>query len=276
MTAKILIVDDEKYVRLNYRMTLETEGYTIFEAVSGAAALEELVGRSFDLAILDMRMPGMDGLELLAKMREFGIGVPAMIVTAYSDVPHAVKAMKLGAIDFLQKPLQPEELRRIVTEILKRHAPQKEQVAESFNSHIIAAKRCLNLRSFAMARIHLAKALELNNKSVEAFNTGCSEAPTSCAFIRSNLGSYYMTRGQWEAAELEFAGALKLREGALGEHPLVADSLISLSRALRKLSRKQEAKIYETRAARIWSSQRNPAYDASNVIDARAFRAKSQ
>ena len=170
MTAKILIVDDEKNVRLNYRMTLETEGYTIFEAVSGAAALEELVGRSFDLAILDMRMPGMDGLELLAKMREFGIGVPAMIVTAYSDVPHAVKAMKLGAIDFLQKPLQPEELRRIVTEILKRHAPQKEQVAESFNSHIIAAKRCLNLRSFAMARIHLAKALELNNKSVEAFN----------------------------------------------------------------------------------------------------------
>jgi len=85
-----------------------------------------------------------------------------------------------------------------------------------------------------------------------------------------------MTRGQWEAAELEFAGALKLREGALGEHPLVADSLISLSRALRKLSRKQEAKVYETRAARIWSSQRNPAYDASNVIDARAFRAKSQ
>ena len=170
MTAKILIVDDEKNVRLNYRMTLETEGYTIFEAVSGAAALEELVGRSFDLAILDMRMPGMDGLELLAKMREFGIGVPAMIVTAYSDVPHAVKAMKLGAIDFLQKPLQPEELRRIVTEILKRHAPQKEQLGENFNSHIVAAKRCLNLRSFAMARIHLAKALELNNKSVEAFN----------------------------------------------------------------------------------------------------------
>jgi DNA-binding NtrC family response regulator len=170
MTAKILIVDDEKNVRLNYRMTLETEGYTIFEAASGAAALEELVGGSFDLAILDMRMPGMDGLELLARMREFGIGVPAMIVTAYSDVPHAVKAMKLGAIDFLQKPLQPEELRRIVTEILKRHAPEKEQAAENFNSHIVAAKRCLNLRSFAMARIHLAKALELNNRSVEAFN----------------------------------------------------------------------------------------------------------
>ena len=170
MSAKILIVDDETNVRLNYRITLETEGYEVFEAASAESALEELIERSFELAILDMRMPGMDGLELLAKMREIGIAVPAMIVTAYSDVPHAVQAMKLGAIDFLQKPLRPEDLRRIVSEILKRHAPEKEHPAESFNSHIVAAKRCLNLRSFAMARIHLAKALELNTKSVEAFN----------------------------------------------------------------------------------------------------------
>ena len=172
MSAKILIVDDETNVRLNYRVTLETEGFEIFEAVSAANALEELVEQSFDLAILDMRMPGMDGLQLLAKMREVGITVPAMIVTAYSDVPHAVQAMKLGAIDFLQKPLRPEELRRIVAEILKRHAPapQKGHQVESYNSHIVAAKRCLNLRSFAMARIHLVKALELNTKSVEAFN----------------------------------------------------------------------------------------------------------
>jgi DNA-binding NtrC family response regulator len=170
VSSRILIVDDEPNVRLNYRITLETEGYEIFEAGSAALALEELVERSFDLAILDMRMPAMDGLQLLAKMREVAITVPAMIVTAYSDVPHAVKAMKLGAIDFLQKPLRPEDLRRIVAEILKRHAPQKDHPAESYNSNIVAAKRCLNLRSFAMARIHLVKALELNTKSVEAFN----------------------------------------------------------------------------------------------------------
>ena len=169
MSARILIVDDETNVRLNYRITLETEGYEIFEAGSAALALQELVERSFAVAILDLRMPEMDGLELLAKMREVGITVPAIIVTAYSDVPNAVKAMKLGAIDFLQKPLRPEDLRSIVAEILKRHAPQRDP-AETFNSHIVAAKRCLNLRSFALARIHLVKALELNTKSVEAFN----------------------------------------------------------------------------------------------------------
>jgi FixJ family two-component response regulator len=169
VSARILIVDDETNVRLNYRITLETEGYEIFEAGSAALALQELVERSFAVAILDLRMPEMDGLELLAKMREVGITVPAIIVTAYSDVPNAVKAMKLGAIDFLQKPLRPEDLRSIVAEILKRHAPQRDP-AETFNSHIVAAKRCLNLRSFALARIHLVKALELNTKSVEAFN----------------------------------------------------------------------------------------------------------
>ena len=170
MSTKILIVDDEPNVRLNYRITLETEGYEVLEAESSASALQQFLEHSFAVAVLDMRMPGMDGLELLAKMREVGITVPAMIVTAYSDVPHAVKAMKLGAIDFLQKPLRPEDLRRIVAEIVKRHAPQRDHPAETFNSHIVAAKRCLNLRSFALARIHLVKALELNTKSVEAFN----------------------------------------------------------------------------------------------------------
>ena len=170
MSSSILIVDDETNVRLNYRITLEMEGYEVYEAASAASALQELLERSFAVAILDMRMPGMDGLELLTKMREAGITVPVMIVTAYSDVPHAVQAMKLGAIDFLQKPLRPDDLRRIVAEIVKRHTPQKDHPAESFNSHIVAAKRCLNLRFFARARIHLVKALELNTRSPEAFN----------------------------------------------------------------------------------------------------------
>jgi len=170
MNERLLIVDDETNVRLNFRMTLETEGYEIFEAGSGEQAVQLLAKHSFALAILDVRMPGMDGLELLAKMREIGIRVPAMIVTAYSDVPHAVKAMKLGAIDFLQKPLRPEDFRNIVAEIIKRHARPNEPLVETFSAHIVAAKRCINLRAFAKARLHLAKALELNAKSVDAFN----------------------------------------------------------------------------------------------------------
>jgi DNA-binding response OmpR family regulator len=170
MNKRILIVDDEANVRLNFRTTLETQDYEIFEARSAEQALELLGERPFALAVLDMRLPGMDGLELLAKIREKRIGVPAMIVTAYSDVPHAVKAMKLGAIDFLQKPLRPEDFRNIVADIIERHAPGEDPPAETFGAHIVAAKRYLNLRAFPKARLHLVRALELNPKSVEAFN----------------------------------------------------------------------------------------------------------
>ena len=70
----------------------------------------------------------------------------------------------------LQKPLRPEDLRSIVTEILKRHTAQDDSSTETFGAHIVAAKRCLNLRAFGKARLHLVKALELNAKSAEAFN----------------------------------------------------------------------------------------------------------
>ena len=151
-----------------FRIALEMEGYEIFEARSAEQAVDILAEHSFALAILDMRLPGMDGLELLAKMRERGNSVPAMIVTACGDPPHAVKAMKLGAIDFLQKPLRPAELRNIVDEIVKRHAGSDDSLFETFAAHIASAKRYL--RAFAKTRLHLVKALELNPRSVEALN----------------------------------------------------------------------------------------------------------
>jgi DNA-binding NtrC family response regulator len=170
MIGRVLVVDDEPHVRLSYRVALETEGYEVVEASSGKSALGQLIDRRFGLAILDVRMPEMDGLELLARMRENKIAVPVVIVTAYSDVPHAVKAMKLGAIDFLQKPLRPEELRTLVADVFKRHAPVIELSEENFAAHITAARRALNLQAFAKARVHLVKAMELNPESVEAFN----------------------------------------------------------------------------------------------------------
>jgi FixJ family two-component response regulator len=126
------------------------------------------------LAILDMRMPEMDGLELLESMRERNIQTPVVIITAYGDVPHAVRAMKLGAIDFLQKPLTPEALRSAVGEILGRHAKPASHPAreETFDTHVQAAKQLINLREFPAAREHIAKALEIRSDSPEVFNLG--------------------------------------------------------------------------------------------------------
>jgi DNA-binding response OmpR family regulator len=173
MSKMILVVDDEPNVRLSYRITLETEGYAVTEAHCGAKALDALAAGPFDLAILDLRMPEMDGLELLGEMRNRSYSTPSVIITAHGDVPHAVHAMKLGAIDFLQKPLTPEALRAVVTDILARHGTgtiPPVPPRDDFDSHIVTAQRLLNLRDFGRAQKHLVRALELNDKSAEAFN----------------------------------------------------------------------------------------------------------
>lgn len=174
MKGRILIVDDERNVRLNYRVTLETEGFDVVEAPDGTAALSALAEANFDLVILDMRMPEMGGLELLETMRQKSIQTPAVIITAYGDIPHAVRAIKLGAIDFLEKPLTPEALRSAVADILSRHArPSKPSPSEdTFDAHVRQAKRLINLCRFKEAREQIAKALEVRTDSEEAFNLG--------------------------------------------------------------------------------------------------------
>jgi FixJ family two-component response regulator len=171
MNAKILIVDDEPNVRLMYRAALENGGYEIFEADSGAKALDQCMARKHDVAILDLRMPGgMDGLELLREMQELNIHTPVVFVTAYADVPNAVNAMKLGAIDFLKKPILPDQLRNIVKDVLVRHEPEESNEPRDFDYYLRCAKRAINLRDFAAAKRDLVKALDLNPKSPSAFN----------------------------------------------------------------------------------------------------------
>jgi len=100
----VLIVDDEKNIRATLARSLRLEGYRTEEAAGGAEALEALDLGGVDLVLLDMQMPGMDGLALLAAMREHGLTVPAIVLTAHGSIERAVAAVKLGAYDFIEKP----------------------------------------------------------------------------------------------------------------------------------------------------------------------------
>ena len=171
MNKRILIVDDERNVRLMYRSVLEGT-YVVDEADSGVKALENFTGHTYDLAVLDLQMPGMSGLELLEKMNEIDLKTPVVIITAFGDVPNAVNAMKLGAIDFLQKPLTPDQLRAVVLDVLNRHASdgREPEEAHDFDYYLRSAKRAINLRDFNVAKRNLVKALELNRDSPQALN----------------------------------------------------------------------------------------------------------
>src|SRR6201993_5481015 len=167
---RILIVDDEPNVRLNYRITLELEGYQVDETGLSTEALKKVKVDKFDLVILDMRMPRMGGLDVLAAMRAQRVMTPAIIITAFSDVPNAVRAIQLGASDFLQKPLRPEDLRRVVHEVLARNDQSKAPELADFKRSADEARRLMQSGDLVAAKGHVLHAIELNTNSPDSFN----------------------------------------------------------------------------------------------------------
>ncbi len=179
----VLIVDDEPNVRLVLQTALESVGYRVIEAADGRAALGHLHAGTtgIDLILLDLQMPKMNGMELLAQMRAAGITVPVVILTAHGSIPEAVSAMKLGAIDFLPKPITPDALRRVVAEVIERNAVAPEapppvaaipKPADRSRRRVAfdlaRAKRALNQGRFSEAEDLL--------REIRALETGWAEA----------------------------------------------------------------------------------------------------
>ena len=118
---RILVVDDEEHLRRMMRLTLEASGYEVEEAADGEEGLQLFGdGLRFDATLLDQKMPGMDGLETLRRMKLQRADACIIMVTAYATIELAVDAMKLGASDFVRKPMTPETLRQAVAAALAK------------------------------------------------------------------------------------------------------------------------------------------------------------
>lgn len=118
--ASILVADDEKSIRLTVAQALSSQGYEVATAVDGSTALEQLKETPADLLLLDIQMPGMTGIEVLQKAITQQPSLKVVMVSAHGSVDNAVEAMKLGAVDYLQKPFTPSELRELVNRVLNR------------------------------------------------------------------------------------------------------------------------------------------------------------
>jgi DNA-binding response OmpR family regulator len=116
---KLLVVDDEANIRQMMRLTLDTAGYEVDEAATGDEALAKFGdGRAYSAVLLDQKMPGMDGLETLRRLKQRMPETCVIMVTAFASIDLAVDAMRLGATDFLRKPMTPEALRASVSAAL--------------------------------------------------------------------------------------------------------------------------------------------------------------
>ncbi|HTG00760.1 MAG TPA: response regulator [Nitrospirota bacterium] len=115
---KILVVDDEEGARELFNAILSDEGYEVQLADSGATALSLFRNNPFNLVITDIKMPVMDGLQLLQEIRKIGSKTDVIMVTAYGEVESYLKAMSLGAAEYINKPIRIKELKRIVHKVL--------------------------------------------------------------------------------------------------------------------------------------------------------------
>jgi len=153
MTGKILIVDDETVVRDSLDRLFADEGFETRASAGGREALEKLAPGDFDLALIDIRMPGMDGMELQERLRQADPELMVIIMTGYATVDTAVQALKKGAWDYIVKPIDPDELVHLVTKALDHRGARREVARLRENMQEIFPKTELIGRSPAMKRV---------------------------------------------------------------------------------------------------------------------------
>jgi DNA-binding NtrC family response regulator len=125
---KILIIDDEKSVLDMLNVVFKKEGYRVKKSLSAQKALELIDEEDFDLILSDIRLPQISGMELLRKIKEIKPGIPVIMITAYGTIKQAVEAFKAGAIDYVVKPFDVEELKIVVSQGLEKIKLREENI----------------------------------------------------------------------------------------------------------------------------------------------------
>lgn len=185
--ARVFVIDDDDAVRAGLRMLLQAAGFEVADFASAEAFLACCSRSSRGCIISDLRMPELDGLQLQARLEQRGIRLPMIMLTGHADVPSAVQSLKAGAIDFMQKPYDPEQLiaqvrvalnldttRSAVREheeqrvrSLARLTPrEREVVARVANGHsnkVVAADLAISERTVELHRARGMKKLDLRN-----------------------------------------------------------------------------------------------------------------
>ena len=111
---QVMVVDDEPNIREGSQRILSRVGFDVLKASTGLEALNLLEKQTIPIVLLDLKMPGMDGMEVLKRIRQLDIAIQVIVITGFATVETAIEAMKQGAYDFIPKPFEPEQLRIVV------------------------------------------------------------------------------------------------------------------------------------------------------------------
>src|SRR5512134_3800238 len=166
--VNIMVVDDEEIVRASLTGWLEEDGYHVEAVESGKKALERLPDRNWDLLLVDLKMPGMDGIQLMDEVHKTAPEMLVIIMTAYATVDTAVKAMKKGAYDYFVKPFNPDDISLTIRKIVDHHKLVKEN---------------LFLRKELKKQYKLRDMISKNEKMLEIFDLARTVAKSSSTVL---------------------------------------------------------------------------------------------
>ena len=226
---RILIVDDEKSQREQLSGFLKKQGFNVTTAELGMEAISLCKDKSFEVALIDLKMPGMDGIELLKKLKESNPEIQVIMMTAYGSVDTAVDAMKLGAYHYVNKPINLEELKLNINKalegyhILVENKYLKEQLEEKYKDiHIIGNSKAIKEVLSTVSRVAKTKSTvlvkgasgtgkELVARAIHALSDRADQRfiPVSCAALPETLFESELFGHERGA----FTGAIKRREG---------------------------------------------------------------
>jgi CheY-like chemotaxis protein len=196
--VSILIADDDAGIRLMLRTALETDGYAISEAANGRDALIALRRQPFDLALLDLNMPVLDGMAVLEGLRTTPTKTRVIVLTAYGSIQSAVKATRLGAVDFLEKPITPVEIRQAIKSVWEESLldapPVVSDRANVYDDALERVRGSLRMANLDTAESLLTRVAESREKqTAEYFNL---------------LGVLYEAQSKWRLARKCYGKAI--------------------------------------------------------------------
>lgn len=169
MNGRILIVDDEKNIRTTLSSYLTSLNFEVDMVSNGEDALLKLKEKDYDLVLLDIKMHGLTGMQVLQEMRKLGLKQNIVMMTAYGTIENAVQSMKLGAIDFISKPFTLDDLKSVITDALEREKLEESKI-RTFKEYLEYSKKCILEKNYTKAKDFLKKAIVENLESPEPQN----------------------------------------------------------------------------------------------------------
>lgn len=209
--ARILVVDDEEIMRESLTDWLKEDGYDVLAVQDGFSALEAVQKENYNVMLVDLKMPKMDGLEVLKAVKKMNSDIPVIIITAYATVDTAVAAIKQGAYDYIVKPFHPEELGLIIKKIIEHQNLVKENIL---------------LRKELTRRYEFSDIIGKSPKLQKVFDLIKTVGPTRSTVLiegESGTGKELVARAIHEASLRKESPFIALACGALPETLLEAE-----------------------------------------------------